>query len=150
MPWPRSWPRCDVTATPVRRRIWSAISAGNGGCDGPSWRSPVTQQAAALAPAESTMETDSLAEVHPADIAVGHGPDGPMVVAATNGIDVDLLPMAADAREEHAPDADLVVVSSGEAAGLDPCARPTNPVAGRRPSNPLPWRANSACSRGSA
>ena len=59
------------------------------------------------------MERDSLREVHPA-IAIGHGPDGPMVVAATNGIDVDLLPMAADAREEHAPDAELVVVSSGE------------------------------------
>ncbi len=64
-----------------------------------------------LEPAETTVERDSLREVHPA-IAVGHGPAGTMVVVATHGIDVDLLPMAADARELHAPGAELVVVSS--------------------------------------
>jgi hypothetical protein len=44
-------------------------------------------------------------------IATGARPDGhPVVVACSVGIDLDVVPAAADARLLHAPDADLLVV----------------------------------------
>ena len=46
-----------------------------------------------------------------AAMAVGARPDGsPLVVAASVGIDLDLVPAAADARAVHRPDAELVIV----------------------------------------
>jgi hypothetical protein len=64
-----------------------------------------------LVAVETTVERDSLREVHPA-MARGTAEGGPLVVACTTGIDVDLLPLAADARALHAPGATLVVAST--------------------------------------
>jgi hypothetical protein len=58
---------------------------------------------------EATVVRDSLKDVVPA-IAVGEDADGPVVVACSVGIDLDLVPAAADARTVHAPGARLVVV----------------------------------------
>ena len=65
--------------------------------------------AARLRPAEPTVARDSLKDVMPA-IAVGDDDHGAVVVACSVGIDLDLVPAAADARLVHAPGARLVVV----------------------------------------
>jgi hypothetical protein len=62
-----------------------------------------------LRPAEPTVARDSLKDVVPA-IAVGEDGEGTVVVACSVGIDLDLVPAAADARLVHAPHARLVVV----------------------------------------
>jgi hypothetical protein len=70
--------------------------------------------ATVLRPVESTVSRRNLRDPHPA-FAVGSLTDGsPVVVACTYGVDVDLLPLAADVREREAPDAELVVVSAGD------------------------------------
>jgi hypothetical protein len=56
---------------------------------------------------ETTVPRENLRDPHPA-LAHGHG----VVVAATQGVDVDLLPLAADVRSRVDPDAELVVVSA--------------------------------------
>jgi len=67
-----------------------------------------------LRPIESTVSRRNLRDPHPA-FAVGSLADGsPVVVACTYGVDVDLLPLAADVRDREAPDAELVVVSAGD------------------------------------
>ncbi len=65
--------------------------------------------AVALEPAEPTVRRDSVKDVAPA-VAVGHDGDGSVVVACSTGIDLDLVPAAADAREAHAPGARLVLL----------------------------------------
>ena len=70
---------------------------------------PALAGAADLAPAEPTVRRDSVKDVAPA-IAVGHDAAGPVVVACSTGIDLDLVPAAADAREAHAAGARLVLV----------------------------------------
>lgn len=71
---------------------------------------PALAGAVELVPAEGTVARDSVKEVLPA-IALGAAPDGaPLVVACSVGIDLDLVPAAADARHAHAPGARLVLV----------------------------------------
>jgi hypothetical protein len=70
-------------------------------------RRPELVGAADLSSIETTVPRDNLRDPHPAT-AVGEG----IVVAATHGVDVDLLPLAADVRDRVAPAAELVVVSS--------------------------------------
>lgn len=66
--------------------------------------------AAVLAPTEGTVERTSVKEPTPA-MAVGRDAAGaPVVVAASVGVDLDLVPSAADARLALAPDARLVLV----------------------------------------
>jgi hypothetical protein len=60
-----------------------------------------------LASIETTVPRDNLRDPHPA-LAKGPG----LVVASTHGVDVDLLPLAADARARVDPDAELVVVAA--------------------------------------
>ena len=63
-----------------------------------------------LEPADSTVEPASVKEPSPA-IAVGRSDAGtPLVVACSVGVDLDLVPAAADARLAHAPEADLRLV----------------------------------------
>ena len=90
---------------------------------------------AELRPAESTLPRDSVKDTAAA-IAVGTDSDGgPVVVACSVGIDLDLVPAAADARAALDPDARLVLVlperddhpvTRALAAGL---ARPAEVVA---------------------
>jgi hypothetical protein len=56
---------------------------------------------------ETTVPRDNLRDAHPA-LAWGQA----TVVASTHGVDVDLLPLAADVRERVDPGAELVVVSA--------------------------------------
>ena len=63
-----------------------------------------------LAPAEPTIARDGVKDVAPA-VAFGDDPDGgPVVVACSVGIDLDLVPAAADARQALEPEARLVIV----------------------------------------
>lgn len=72
-------------------------------------RDPGQVGAAHLEPAEPTIARRNLKEPAPA-IAVGTDQDGaPVVVAASTGVDLDLVPAAADARAAHAPKARLVL-----------------------------------------
>lgn len=71
---------------------------------------PTVVGATHLAPADPTIARDGVKDVAPA-IAFGADDAGsPVVVACSVGIDLDLVPAAADARLVHAPDARLVVV----------------------------------------
>jgi len=71
---------------------------------------PAAVGAVRLAPADPTLVRDGVKDVAPA-IAVGHDAAGvSVVVACSVGIDLDLVPAAADARLAHAPDARLVLV----------------------------------------
>jgi hypothetical protein len=71
---------------------------------------PGTVGAARLVPADPTIPRDGVKDVAPA-IAFGVDASGEaLVVACSVGIDLDLVPAAADARLAHAPDARLVVV----------------------------------------
>jgi hypothetical protein len=62
-----------------------------------------------LVTAEGTVERTSVKDPAPA-IAVGRDAGGPVVVACSVGVDLDLVPAAADARLALAPDARLVLV----------------------------------------
>jgi hypothetical protein len=63
-----------------------------------------------LAPAEPTIARDGVKDVAPA-VAFGDDADSrPLVVACSVGIDLDLVPAAADARQALHPEARLVVV----------------------------------------
>lgn len=71
---------------------------------------PVRVGLTALEPLEPTVPRTSVKEVAAA-VAMGTDPDGgTVVVACSVGIDLDLVPAAADARLAHAPDARLVLV----------------------------------------
>ena len=71
---------------------------------------PSAVGAAQLTPADPTLVRDGVKDVAPA-IALGHDDDGsPVVVACSVGIDLDLVPAAADARLAHAPGGRLVLV----------------------------------------
>lgn len=71
---------------------------------------PALVGAAALVSAEPPFPRDSVKDTAAA-IAVGAGIDGrPVVVACSVGIDLDLVPTAADARLRHDPAARLVLV----------------------------------------
>ncbi len=66
--------------------------------------------AAELSPAEPVLPRDSLNDIAPA-VATGTSRDGEaLVVVTSTGIDLDLVPAAADARLLHAPEARLVLV----------------------------------------
>jgi len=72
-------------------------------------RSPELVGARSLEPAEPTIARDNVLDPAPA-IAVGEAHDGgAIVVAASTGVDLDLVPSAADARLAHAPGARLVL-----------------------------------------
>jgi hypothetical protein len=63
-----------------------------------------------LDPVEPILARESVKDVAPA-LAVGESLDGaPLVVACSVGIDLDLVPAAADARAAHTPEATLVLV----------------------------------------
>ncbi len=63
-----------------------------------------------LAPAEPPVPRPNLKDAVPC-VAVGVDPSGRRMVAVYSiGIDLDLVPFALDARERHAPGADLVLV----------------------------------------
>lgn len=62
-----------------------------------------------LAPADMTSSAEGIKELHPA-AAVGRGVDGaPMVLVCSAGVDLSLVPLAADTRALHAPDGRLVL-----------------------------------------
>lgn len=70
---------------------------------------PASVGAVELAAADMTTEAEGLKDLHPA-AAVGRRGDGtPVVVVCSSGVDLALVPLAADTRELHDPDADLVV-----------------------------------------
>jgi hypothetical protein len=70
---------------------------------------PALVGAASLEPAEPTLARDDLRDVATA-VAVGVDADGSrLVVACSSGVDLDLVPAAADARAAHAPGARLVL-----------------------------------------
>jgi hypothetical protein len=77
---------------------------------------PALVGASELHPVEATRPREGLRDVAIA-VALGTRIDGaPLVVVTSVGVDVDLVPDAADARAWHAPDADLVlVVPTGDA-----------------------------------
>lgn len=70
---------------------------------------PASVGAAELVAADMTTEAEGLKELHPA-AAVGRRRDGtPIVVVCSSGVDLALVPLAADTRALHDPDAELVV-----------------------------------------
>ncbi|MCU1453073.1 MAG: hypothetical protein JWN46_1219 [Acidimicrobiales bacterium] len=71
---------------------------------------PTVVGATVLAPVESALPRRNLKEQSVAT-AVGHGPSGePVVVVCSTGVDLELVPAAADDRLAHAPGARLVLV----------------------------------------
>ena len=77
--------------------------------------------AAVLRAADSTVEPENLRVTQPT-AALGLDDDGdPIVVVCTAGIDLDVVPLAADTREMLAPDAQLVIC--GPARSLVPATR---------------------------
>jgi len=96
--------RADAEAHPLRRL------APEGWLRSVVLADPQLVGASALRPAEPTLPRDSVKDTMAA-IAVGSDPDGGgVVVACSVGIDLDLVPSAADARAVHDPTARLVVV----------------------------------------
>lgn len=73
-------------------------------------RQPHVVGARSLAPADPTVPRDNVKDATPA-AALGVDDAGePVVVVCSTGIDLDLVPAAADARAWHAPGAHLVLV----------------------------------------
>lgn len=71
---------------------------------------PARVGARSLLPVEPTIARDSVKDVAPA-VAVGTSlANEPLVVVCSTGIDLDLVPAAADARIAYAPEAELVLV----------------------------------------
>jgi hypothetical protein len=67
--------------------------------------------AAELRPVEPPIARADLVEAMPA-VAVGRRLDGaPLVVACSVGVDLNLVPLAADVRARDLPDADLLLVT---------------------------------------
>ena len=100
--------RCARTAIRARRCIRSSCCPANGGCDRWSWPNPRLVGAGTLVAADMTTEPHGLRDVHPA-AAVGTDLEGrPVVVVCSTGVDLALVPLAADTRELHDPDARLV------------------------------------------
>ncbi len=65
--------------------------------------------ASVLEPIEPPLPRDSLVDIAPA-LAAGRRPDGRAIVVATSvGVDLDLVPTAADARDRFDPTAELVI-----------------------------------------
>ncbi|MFM7062199.1 MAG: hypothetical protein ACKO04_01715 [Actinomycetes bacterium] len=72
---------------------------------------PTLVGAAELHPVESTVERSSVRDLSPAP-ALGTAADGaPVVVVCTAGVDLSLVPVAADVRALHAPRARLVLAA---------------------------------------
>lgn len=72
---------------------------------------PALVDATELVPVEPPLPRRNLIDPSPA-IAAGRRRDGrPVVVACSVGVDLDLVPTAADARARHDPDAELVIVT---------------------------------------
>jgi hypothetical protein len=70
---------------------------------------PASVGAVDLVAADMTTEAEGLKDLHPA-AAVGRRGDGsPLVVVCSSGVDLALVPLAADTRALHDPDAELVV-----------------------------------------
>jgi len=69
--------------------------------------------ASELGPVEPTVPRRDLLAPSPAPAVGRDGTGRPVVAVASSGIDTDLVPSAADARECHAPGARLVVVVPG-------------------------------------
>ena len=96
--------RADAEAHPLRRL------APEGWLRSMVLARPDVVGALTLVPAEPPMPRDSVKDTATA-IAVGTDPDGrALVVACSVGIDLDLVPSAADARVAHDPAARLVLV----------------------------------------
>jgi hypothetical protein len=74
---------------------------------------PASVGARRLEPVDMTTEAQGLKDVHPA-AAFGVGDDGePMVLVCSTGVDLSLVPLAADTRELHDPGARLVLALPG-------------------------------------
>lgn len=72
---------------------------------------PSLVQARTLTAMEAPLPRESIVDPAPA-IAAGHAADGTaLVVACSVGVDLDLVPTAADARARHDPHAELVIVT---------------------------------------
>ena len=72
---------------------------------------PASVGAISLQRAETTVRIDSLRDPQPA-AALGVSTDGePIVVVCTSGVDLDVVPLAADTRAHLAPDAGLVIAA---------------------------------------
>lgn len=70
---------------------------------------PALVGAAELHATGTTVEPGGIKDVAPA-AAVGHDPGGrPLVVVASAGVDLSLVPLAADTRAQHGPEAALVL-----------------------------------------
>lgn len=79
---------------------------------------PAAVAATLLEPVPPPQPRRSLGDVEPA-FAVGLDPDGPVVVASSVGIDLELVPAAADVRDRHAASARLVLaVPQRDAVGV--------------------------------
>lgn len=71
---------------------------------------PEVAGAVSLAPVDPPLARDNVKDAAPA-VALGTDEAGaPVLVVCSSGIDLDLVPTAADARRWHAPDARLVLV----------------------------------------
>lgn len=82
---------------------------------------PALVGAAELSPVDTTQMVESLREAQPA-AAFGTGPDGrPLLVVCTAGVDLDVIPVAADTRAALDPAAELVIC--GPARNLVPATR---------------------------
>lgn len=109
----------DVVVTSVRRHRGPGREAGQfplGRMAAEQWlrrvvvADPSLVGASELSPAEPVLPRESLNDISPA-VAVGRDADGePLVVVCSTGIDLDLVPAAADARLLHAPQARLRLV----------------------------------------
>lgn len=70
---------------------------------------PAVVGATELRAVEPPLPRDNLLDPVPA-AAAGSSADGPLVVVASVGVDLDLVPTAADTRDRHHPTAELVLV----------------------------------------
>lgn len=73
-------------------------------------RQPQVVGARSLAPIDPTVPRDNVKDAVPAAASGEDDTGGPVVVVCSAGIDLDLVPAAADIRAWHAPDARLVLV----------------------------------------
>lgn len=93
---------------------------------------PALVGAAELAPLESTFVADSVREERPA-AALGTSDDGnPLVVVFGAGVPLELVPVALDVREAHAPGARLriVVPPRDRLAAVEHLVESTDPATG--------------------
>lgn len=70
---------------------------------------PEVVGAAELRPVETSIEAAGIKDAHPAAAVGRDAQGGPVVVVCSTGVDLGLVPLAADTRRLHSPDARLVL-----------------------------------------